>query len=71
MQQKEELLKGSKAKLTTMDNIKSQIETLAKVRTSDGTPTAYSSCDQVAAEVQKKVDELALPIPAVDTNAPG
>ncbi|KAJ7795368.1 Fms-interacting protein-domain-containing protein [Mycena olivaceomarginata] len=55
MQQKEELLKESKAKLTTMDNIKSQIETLAKV----------------AAEVQKKVDELALPIPAVDTNAPG
>ncbi|KAJ7368319.1 Fms-interacting protein-domain-containing protein [Mycena albidolilacea] len=55
VQQKEELLKESKAKLTTMDNIKSQIETLAKV----------------AAEVQKKVDELALPIPAVDTNAPG
>jgi THO complex subunit 5 len=45
MQQKEELLKESKAKLTTMDNIKSQIETLAKVRTSDGTPTAYSSWD--------------------------
>ncbi|KAJ7179123.1 Fms-interacting protein-domain-containing protein [Mycena filopes] len=48
MQQKEELLKESKAKVNTMDNVKSQIDTLVKL----------------AADVQKKVDELVLPIPA-------
>ncbi|KAF8195874.1 Fms-interacting protein-domain-containing protein [Mycena galopus ATCC 62051] len=55
MQQKEELLKESKAKLNTIDSIKSQIETLVKVAT----------------DVQKKVDELALPIPSMDTDTPG
>ncbi|KAJ7047358.1 Fms-interacting protein-domain-containing protein [Mycena alexandri] len=50
MQQKEDLLKESKAKLNTMDSVKSQIDTLVKL----------------AADVQKKVDELVLPIP-VDT----
>ncbi|KAK7061732.1 THO complex subunit 5 [Favolaschia claudopus] len=53
--QKEELLKESKAKLNTMDNIKSQIETLVKVAT----------------DVQKKVDDLAQSIPAMDVEAPG
>ncbi|KAJ6539363.1 Fms-interacting protein-domain-containing protein [Mycena capillaripes] len=55
LQQKEELLKESKAKLNTMDSIKTQIETLVKV----------------AADVQKKVDELALSIPSVNADTPG
>ncbi|KAJ7771381.1 Fms-interacting protein-domain-containing protein [Mycena maculata] len=55
IQQKEELLKESKAKLSTMDSVKTQIETLVKV----------------ASEVQKKVDELVLPIPTVNADTPG
>ncbi|KAJ7507829.1 Fms-interacting protein-domain-containing protein [Mycena galericulata] len=55
MQQKEELLKESKAKLATMDIVKAQIDTLVKV----------------AADVQKKVDELVLPIPSVNADTPG
>ncbi|KAH9482677.1 THO complex subunit 5-like protein [Psilocybe cubensis] len=47
MQQKEELLKESKAKSTTMDSVKAHIETLMKTAT----------------EIQKKVDELVQPIP--------
>ncbi|KAJ7682786.1 Fms-interacting protein-domain-containing protein [Mycena polygramma] len=55
MQQKEELLKESKAKLNTMDNVKTQIDALVKV----------------AADVQKKVDELVLPIPSTNADTPG
>ncbi|KAJ7228662.1 Fms-interacting protein-domain-containing protein [Mycena pura] len=54
-QQKEELLKESKTKLATIDNIKTQIETLVKV----------------AADVQKKVDELVSSIPTENADAPG
>ncbi|KAJ7180105.1 Fms-interacting protein-domain-containing protein [Mycena crocata] len=55
LQQKEELLKESKAKLNTMDSVKSQIETLVKV----------------AADVQNKVNELVVTIPTVNTEEPG
>ncbi|KAJ7781224.1 Fms-interacting protein-domain-containing protein [Mycena metata] len=54
MQQKEDLLKESKAKLNTMDSVKSQIDTLVKL----------------AADVQKKVDELVLPIPTANADTP-
>ncbi|KAJ8509328.1 hypothetical protein ONZ45_g8493 [Pleurotus djamor] len=47
MQQKEDLLKESKAQVSTMDNVKSQIEALVKT----------------ASEIQKKVDELVKPLP--------
>ncbi|KAF9534311.1 Fms-interacting protein-domain-containing protein [Crepidotus variabilis] len=46
IQQKEDLLKESKAKVSTLDNVKSQIELLVKT----------------ASEIQKKVDDLVLPI---------
>ncbi|KAF8639855.1 hypothetical protein AX17_001110 [Amanita inopinata Kibby_2008] len=46
MQQKEDLLKESKAKLVTMDSVKLQIDTLMKT----------------ASDIQKKVDELVLPL---------
>ncbi|KAJ7129652.1 Fms-interacting protein-domain-containing protein [Mycena epipterygia] len=55
IQQKEELLKESKTKLNTMDSVKSQIEALVKV----------------AVDVQKKVDELVLPIPTANADTPG
>jgi THO complex subunit 5 len=55
MQSKEDLLKESKSKSSTMDNVKSQIETLMKT----------------ASEVQKKVDELVQPIPGEMNDAPG
>ncbi|KAJ6599051.1 Fms-interacting protein-domain-containing protein [Mycena vulgaris] len=55
MQQKEELLKESKAKSNTMDSVKTQIETLVKA----------------AVDVQKKVDELVLPIPTANADTPG
>ncbi|KIL70042.1 hypothetical protein M378DRAFT_195241 [Amanita muscaria Koide BX008] len=45
MQEKEDLLKESKSKVTTMDSVKSQIDTLMKT----------------ASDIQKKVDELVLP----------
>ncbi|PFH52740.1 hypothetical protein AMATHDRAFT_1791 [Amanita thiersii Skay4041] len=48
IQQKEELLKESKVKLVTMDNVKSQIDMLMKT----------------ASDIQKKVDELVLPLTA-------
>jgi THO complex subunit 5 len=47
MQQKEDLLAQSKNKNTTLDSVKLQIDTLVKT----------------AAEIQKKVDELVLPLP--------
>ncbi|KAJ7498906.1 Fms-interacting protein-domain-containing protein [Mycena latifolia] len=55
LQQKEELLKESKAKSNTMDSVKAQIETLVKA----------------AADVQKKVDELVLSIPTTNADTPG
>ncbi|KAF8812419.1 hypothetical protein BYT27DRAFT_7231379 [Phlegmacium glaucopus] len=55
MQCKEDLLKESKSKLSTMDNVKSQIETLMKT----------------ASEIQKKVDELVQPIPGETNDTPG
>jgi len=45
LQEKEELLKESKSKVTTMDNIKVQVDTLMKT----------------ASDIQKRVDELVLP----------
>ncbi|KDQ64511.1 hypothetical protein JAAARDRAFT_52459 [Jaapia argillacea MUCL 33604] len=48
LQRKEELLKESKAKAATMENVKVQIDTLMKT----------------AADIQKKVEELVQPIPA-------
>jgi THO complex subunit 5 len=71
LQEKEELLKESKAKLNTMDNIKTQIEILVKVCKNSDAITAYSSRGQIAVDVQKKVDELALPIPTVKADTPG
>jgi THO complex subunit 5 len=47
IQQKEDLFKQSKSKLTTMDSVKTQIELLMKT----------------ASDIQKKVDELVQPIP--------
>ncbi|EAU84799.1 hypothetical protein CC1G_00318 [Coprinopsis cinerea okayama7 len=47
IRQKEDLLRQSKAKASTMDSVKAQIELLVKT----------------AAEVQKKVDDLVSPIP--------
>jgi len=55
MQCKEDLLKESKSKLSTMDNVKSHIETLMKA----------------ASDIQKKVDELVQPIPSEANDAPG
>ncbi|CAA7259777.1 unnamed protein product [Cyclocybe aegerita] len=55
MQQKEELLKESKAKVATMDNVKSQIDLLMKTAT----------------EIQKKVDEIVQPTSAQANDAPG
>ncbi|KAJ7638828.1 Fms-interacting protein-domain-containing protein [Roridomyces roridus] len=56
IQQKEELLKESKAKLATMDSVKVQIDTLVKV-----------ACD-----VQKAVDELVVSsIPNLKADTPG
>ncbi|KAJ7095401.1 Fms-interacting protein-domain-containing protein [Mycena belliarum] len=55
MQQKEELLKESKTKSNTMDNVKAQIEALLKT----------------AADVQKKVDELVMTIPTTNADTPG
>jgi len=54
LQQKEELLKESKAKVSTMDSVKSQLDMLMKT----------------ASEIQKKVDELVQPIPATSTSPP-
>ncbi|KAF4574599.1 THOC5 family protein [Pleurotus pulmonarius] len=47
VQQKEQLLKQSKTQVSTMDNVKAQIDALVKT----------------AAEIQKKVDELVKPLP--------
>ncbi|KAF8204991.1 Fms-interacting protein-domain-containing protein [Pholiota molesta] len=55
LQQKEDLLKQSKSKLTTMDNVKTQIDLLMKT----------------ASEIQKKVDELVQPIPGSGSELPG
>ncbi|KAJ3505947.1 hypothetical protein NLJ89_g7146 [Agrocybe chaxingu] len=55
IQQKEELLKESKAKAATMDNVKSQIDLLMKM----------------ANEIQKKVDEIVQPISGQANDAPG
>ncbi|PPQ77735.1 hypothetical protein CVT25_011170 [Psilocybe cyanescens] len=55
IQQKEDLLKESKAKSSTMDNVKTQIELLMKT----------------ASEIQKKVDELIQPISSQTNGIPG
>jgi len=55
VQCKEDLLKESKSKLSLMDNVKTQIETLMKA----------------ASEAQKKVDELVQPILSETNDAPG
>ncbi|KIM46171.1 hypothetical protein M413DRAFT_305729 [Hebeloma cylindrosporum] len=52
IQQKEDLLKESKSKVTTMDSVKTQIDLLMKT----------------ASDIQKKVDELVQPIPNQETN---
>ncbi|TFK43516.1 Fms-interacting protein-domain-containing protein [Crucibulum laeve] len=52
VQQKDELLKESKSKLATMDSVKTQIDVLMKT----------------ASEIQKKVDELVLPISTLPTS---
>lgn len=41
LQQKEDLLKESRAKVSTLDNVKSQIELLVKVRYSPGPVLFY------------------------------
>ncbi|KAF8897549.1 Fms-interacting protein-domain-containing protein [Infundibulicybe gibba] len=53
LQKKEELLKESKVKVATMDSVKSQIDVLMKT----------------ASEIQKKVDELVLPVNAPAENS--
>ena len=70
MKQKDDLLKESKAKTATMDNIKSQIELLIKVR--HGATRPYYGIliisFQTATEVQKKVDDL-VPVQNQSTSA--
>ncbi|KAH8118266.1 Fms-interacting protein-domain-containing protein [Phellopilus nigrolimitatus] len=51
MHKKDDLLKQSKAKVTTMDNVKSQIDTLMKT----------------ASDIQKKVDDMVQTLPALTT----
>ncbi|KAF8165330.1 Fms-interacting protein-domain-containing protein [Crassisporium funariophilum] len=55
MQQKEDLLKQSKSKVSTMESVKAQIDMLMKT----------------ASDIQKKVDELVQPIPGETNDAPG
>ncbi|KAF8238692.1 hypothetical protein L208DRAFT_1354363 [Tricholoma matsutake] len=55
VQQKEELLKESKTKVATMDNVKAQIDILMRT----------------ASDIQKKVDQLVLPIPTSNATTPG
>lgn len=64
LKQKEDLLKESKAKAATMESVRSQIELLIRVRHYSTRPsTAFSSSStQTATEVQKKVDDLVVPI---------
>jgi len=52
---KEDLLTESKSKLSTMDSVKTQIETLMKT----------------ASDIQKKVNELVQPIPVETDDVPG
>jgi len=51
LQEKEDLLKESKSKVTTMDSVKVQIDTLMKT----------------ASDIQKRVDELVLPFTMSDS----
>ncbi|KAF8621578.1 hypothetical protein AX15_007604 [Amanita polypyramis BW_CC] len=51
LQQKEDLLKESKSKVSTLDNVKAQIDALMKT----------------ASDIQKKVDELVLPFTTSET----
>ncbi|KAJ8086634.1 hypothetical protein AAF712_001980 [Marasmius tenuissimus] len=55
IQAKEEMMKDSKAKAATMENVKAQIDTLVKT----------------ASEIQKKVEELVQPLPATDSMLTG
>lgn len=52
MREKEDLMKESRAKLSTMDSVKTQIDVLMKT----------------ASEIQKKVDDLVVPIPSQDSS---
>ncbi len=66
VKEKEALLKESKAKLATMESVKSHIDTLMKVRwmCSARTYRKLICCAlQTATEVQKKVHDLVEPIP--------
>jgi len=76
---KEDLLKESKSKLSTMDNVKTQIETLMKASSLSHSlfisPLfilgAFFFFLQTASEIQKKVDELVQPIPGETDDTPG
>lgn len=74
---KEDLLKESKSNLTTMDNVKSQIDTLMKARffLISSPVNIYfiflPSLLQTASEIQKKVDELVQPISGETNDSPG
>lgn len=68
-QQKDELLKQSKAQAVTMENVKSQIDILVKVRFNLDI-LVFAACahstmttTQTATDVQKKVHDLAETIP--------
>jgi THO complex subunit 5 len=63
--QKEELLRESKEKQVTYDNVKSQVDKLMKVRSCLIQSTTLVDLEllQMAAEVKKTVDDLVLPIP--------
>lgn len=65
LQQKEELLKESKAKHATMDSVKSQIDGLMKVCFNRLSTTIFLTHPlQNAMDVQKKVADLIAPLPS-------
>lgn len=71
IQQKEELLKESKAKGATMDSVKTQIDGLMKACVSYAIVISIHvlTIQQHALEVQKKVTELVQPTSAGTANA--
>ena len=70
IQEKEELLKGSKVKSTTLDSVKTQIELLVKVGLSffRSLQSTNDKLPQAASEIQKKVDDIVQPISSQLTN---